>query len=76
MNRDRDIFTLWRERPLDQQKEMDVMSLHSYIQKNQPELFHGIGEDPYQYLMRAASIQLPRQVMTTQFPFKLILNPV
>lgn len=51
MNRDRDILTLWRERPLDQQREMDVMSLCSYIQKNQPELFHGIGGDPYQYLM-------------------------
>jgi hypothetical protein len=51
MNRDRDILTLWRERPLDQQKEMDVMSLYSNIQKNQPELFHGIGGDPYQYSM-------------------------
>ena len=51
MNRDRNILTLWRERPLDQQKEMDVMSLHSYIQKNQAELFHGIGGDPYQYSM-------------------------
>jgi hypothetical protein len=51
MNRDRDILTLWRERPLDQQKEMDVMSLYYYIQKNQPELFHGIGGDPYQYAM-------------------------
>ena len=51
MNRDRNILTLWRERPLDQQKEMDVMSLYSNIQKSQPELFHGIGGDPYQYSM-------------------------
>ena len=51
MNRDRDILNLWHERPLDQQREMDVMSLYSYIQKNQPELFHGISGDPYQHLM-------------------------
>lgn len=51
INRDREILTLWRERPIEQQTEFDIMSLYSYIQRNQPNLLHGIHGDPYQYLM-------------------------
>jgi hypothetical protein len=30
---------------------MDVISLYSYFQENQPELFHGVVGDPYQCLV-------------------------
>jgi hypothetical protein len=48
--RDKELLTLWHERPLDQQRQVDIMAFYSYIQKNHPELFNGIGYDPYQYL--------------------------
>ncbi|MBI3611439.1 MAG: hypothetical protein HY204_12170 [Nitrospirae bacterium] len=49
-NRDKELLSLWRERPIEQRTSNDVMSFYSYIQKNCPDLFNGIHGDPYQYL--------------------------
>jgi hypothetical protein len=51
ISRDRDILALWRERPREQRRKMDVISLYAYIRDNQPGLFKGISGDQYQYLM-------------------------
>jgi len=49
-SRDRELLALWRERPIEQRTENDIMAFYSYIAKNCPELFYGINYDPYQYL--------------------------
>lgn len=49
-NRDKNLLSLWRERPLEKRTSDDVMSFYSYVQKNCPDLFNGIHGDPYQYL--------------------------
>ncbi|MBC8553771.1 MAG: hypothetical protein H8D23_29520 [Candidatus Brocadiales bacterium] len=48
--RDNNLLSLWRDRPVEQQTSNDVMAFYSHIQKNFPDLFHGIKGDPYQYL--------------------------
>lgn len=48
--RDKELLALWRERPIEQRTENDIMLFYSYIRKEFPNLFLGIGYDPYQYL--------------------------
>lgn len=48
--RDKELLSLWRERPFEQRTEADIMAFYSYVQKNCRHLFSGITYDPYQYL--------------------------
>jgi len=48
--RDKDLLSLWRERPINKRKEMHIMEFYAYVQEHCPHLFRGITYDPYQYL--------------------------
>jgi hypothetical protein len=48
--RDKELLSLWRERPIGKRTSEDVMSFYTFLQNNCPELIRSIHGDPYQYL--------------------------
>lgn len=50
ISRESEILSLWRERPLSQRTEYDVMAFNYYISTHFPDLFKNTSGDTYQYL--------------------------
>jgi len=48
--RDKDLLSLWRERPINKRKEIHIIEFYSDVKEYHPHLFTGINYDPYQYL--------------------------